>query len=88
MVIGSDGLARTPWAAADPLLRAYYETEWGMPVRDEQGLYERICLEGFQAGLSWLTILSRRPAFRRAFEGFRPDRVAAFDDSDVARSSG
>ena len=88
MVIGADGLARTPWAAADPLLRAYYDTEWGMPVRDEQGLYERICLEGFQAGLSWLTILSRRPAFRRAFEGFRPDRVAAFTAADVERLLG
>jgi hypothetical protein len=67
------------------MLGAYYDTEWGMPVRDERGLYERICLEGFQAGLSWATILSKRPALRRAFDGFYPDRVAAFDDSDVER---
>jgi DNA-3-methyladenine glycosylase I len=69
----------------DPLLRAYYDEEWGMPIRDERGLYERICLEGFQAGLSWLTVLSKRPAFRRAFEGFDPDRVAAFDRPDIER---
>lgn len=85
LVVGEDGLARPRWAASDPLLRAYYDTEWGMPVRDEQGLYERICLEGFQAGLSWATILRKRPAFRRAFSGFDPDRVAAFVQADVER---
>lgn len=84
-VLGDDGLARPPWAATDPLLRHYYDTEWGLPVRDEQGLYERICLEGFQAGLSWATILRKRPAFRAAFSNFRPDAVAAFTGADVER---
>jgi DNA-3-methyladenine glycosylase I len=84
-VMGEDGLARPPWASVDPLLREYYDTEWGLPVRDEQGLYERISLEGFQAGLSWATILRKRPAFRSAFHGFQPDAVAAFTDADVER---
>jgi len=84
-VIGADGLARPPWAAQSELLREYYDTEWGMPVRDEQGIYERICLEGFQAGLSWATILRKRPAFRAAFANFVPDVVAAFTKDDVAR---
>ncbi|MDE1179081.1 DNA-3-methyladenine glycosylase I [Paraburkholderia sp.] len=68
-----------------PLLQAYYDTEWGMPVRDERGLYERIALEAFQAGLSWATVLAKRPAFRDAFRQFDPDTVAAFDDTDIAR---
>ena len=84
-VIGDDGLARPPWAAVDPVLRAYYDTEWGLPVRDEQGLYERISLEAFQAGLSWATILRKRPAFRAAFSDFHPETVSAFTDSDVER---
>ena len=67
LVLGEDGLARPVWAATDPLLREYYDTEWGVPVRGERGLYERICLEGFQSGLSWVTILRKRPAFRAAF---------------------
>lgn len=85
LVVGPDGLARPAWAATDPLLRAYYDTEWGLPVRDEQGVYERICLEGFQAGLSWVTVLRKRPALREVFRGFDPDEVARFDDDDVAR---
>jgi DNA-3-methyladenine glycosylase I len=85
VVVGEDGLARPAWAAVDPLLRGYYDTEWGMPVRDERGLFERICLEGFQAGLSWATILRKRPAFRAAFASFDPDAVAAFGDHDVVR---
>ncbi|MEV7238949.1 DNA-3-methyladenine glycosylase I [Streptomyces sp. NPDC051020] len=85
VVIGEDGLARPVWASVDPLLRAYYDTEWGMPVTDEQGVFERVSLEGFQAGLSWATILRKRPAFRDAFHGFDPDRIAAYDDSDVER---
>jgi DNA-3-methyladenine glycosylase I len=84
-VIGDDGLSRPPWASVDPLLREYYDTEWGLPVRDEQGLYERISLEGFQAGLSWATILRKRPAFRAAFHDFNPDIVAAFTEHDVER---
>ncbi|WFR85642.1 DNA-3-methyladenine glycosylase I [Arthrobacter sp. Y-9] len=67
------------------MMREYYDTEWGMPVRDEQGLFERISLEGFQAGLSWATILRKRPAFRAAFADFAPDAVAAFTDDDVER---
>ncbi|MGV9316578.1 DNA-3-methyladenine glycosylase I [Streptomyces sp. NPDC003691] len=85
VVVGEDGLARPAWAAADPMLRRYYDTEWGMPVRDERGLYERISLEAFQAGLSWATILRKRPAFRTAFDGFDPDRVAGYGDADVER---
>ena len=85
VVVGEDGLARPRWAATDPLLREYYDTEWGMPVRDERGLFERLSLEAFQSGLSWATILRKRPAFREAFHGFDPDVVAAFDDRDAAR---
>ncbi|MBP1241087.1 DNA-3-methyladenine glycosylase I [Frigoribacterium sp. PvP120] len=85
VVIGDDGLARPAWAAVDPLLREYYDTEWGMPVRDERGLFERLSLEAFQSGLSWATILRKRPAFRAAFRDFDPDVVAAFDDDDRAR---
>ncbi len=87
-VTGDDGLTRPQWAATDELLRDYYDTEWGMPVRDEGGLYERICLEGFQSGLSWVTILRKRPAFRAAFAGFDPELVAAFDERDVERLLG
>jgi DNA-3-methyladenine glycosylase I len=84
-VVGVDGLSRPAWAATDPLLRAYYDTEWGMPVRDERGLFERISLEAFQSGLSWATILRKRPAFRAAFAGFDPDVVAAFGTVDIER---
>ncbi len=85
IIIGDDGLARPAWASTDPLLREYYDTEWGLPVRDEHGLYERISLEAFQAGLSWVTILRKRPAFRAAFADFNPDTVAAFTEDDVER---
>lgn len=85
LVIGDDGQARPTWASADPLLRDYYDTEWGMPVRDERGLFERLSLEAFQSGLSWATILRKRPAFRGAFAGFDPEAVAAFGDTDVER---
>ncbi len=84
-VLGEDGLARPAWAATDPLLREYYDTEWGMPVRDERGMFERISLEAFQSGLSWATILRKRPAFRAAFDGFDPDLVAAYGERDVER---
>ena len=73
------------WETSDPLYVAYHDEEWGRPVRDERGLYERLCLEGFQSGLSWLTILRKRKAFRAAFEGFDPDTVAAFGERDVER---
>jgi DNA-3-methyladenine glycosylase I len=85
LVTGDDGLARPVWASVDPLMREYYDTEWGMPVRDERGLYERISLEAFQAGLSWATILRKRAAFRSAFANFDPDVVARFTDADVER---
>lgn len=85
LIIGEDGLARPVWAAADPLLREYYDTEWGMPVRTEQGVFERLSLEAFQSGLSWRTILAKRESFREAFAGFEPEAVAAFGDEDVAR---
>lgn len=79
-----DTRVRAAWARTDPLLLEYYDTEWGMPVRDETGVFERLTLEAFQAGLSWLTILRRREAFRRAFQGFEVDRVAAFDAARVS----
>lgn len=76
------------WPTTDQAYAAYHDEEWGRPVVDERGLYERLCLEGFQSGLSWLTILRKREHFRRAFEGFDPDRVARFDDGDVGRLLG
>lgn len=79
-----DGLVRPTWASRDPLLREYYDYEWGMPVHDEAGVFERLVLEGFQSGLAWRTVLAKRPAFRDAFDGFRPERVAAFGDEQVA----
>jgi len=85
LVTGADGLRRPRWAATDPLLMAYYDTEWGMPVRDERGMFERLTLEAFQSGLSWATILRKRPAFRAAFDGFDPERVARYGPADEAR---
>ncbi|MDI2099572.1 DNA-3-methyladenine glycosylase I [Ruicaihuangia caeni] len=85
VVIGDDGLARPAWAATDPLLREYYDTEWGVPVRDERGVFERLSLEAFQSGLSWVTILRKRPAFRAAFDGFDPEVVAQYTDAQVER---
>lgn len=85
LVVGDDGLARPAWASVDPLLREYYDTEWGMPVRDERGVFERLTLEAFQSGLSWVTILRKRPAFRTAFDGFDPEVVASYGDADVDR---
>jgi DNA-3-methyladenine glycosylase I len=72
----------------DPLYEAYHDEEWGFPVTDERGLFERLCLEGFQSGLAWITILRKRPAFREAFAGFEPDAVARFDGADVERLMG
>lgn len=69
----------------DPLYEAYHDTEWGIPVRGDQELFERLCLEAFQSGLAWITILRKRPAFRTAFADFDPVAVAAFDDDDVTR---
>ncbi len=78
-------MERPAWALSSPLLQEYYDTEWGVPIRDARGVYERITLEGFQSGLSWATILRKRPAFRAAFAGFEPETVAAFGEADVAR---
>lgn len=88
VIVGEDRLARPVWAGSDPLLQEYYDTEWGLPVRDERGLFERLSLEAFQSGLSWATILRKRENFRTAFAGFDPEAVAAFDDEDVARLLG
>lgn len=82
-VTGPDGLARPAWASTDPLLRAYYDTEWGIPARTEAALFERISLEAFQSGLSWATILRKREAFRAAFAGFDPEAVAAFGERET-----
>jgi DNA-3-methyladenine glycosylase I len=76
---------RCPWADSAPEYLAYHDEEWGWPVRTDAGLFERICLEGFQSGLSWLTILRRRENFRTAFAGFDPEAVAAFDERDRSR---
>ena len=84
-VVGEDGVARCPWAARPGTMRAYHDTEWGVPVKDERGLFERLSLEGFQAGLSWSTILNKRDRFREVFHGFDVDRVAAMTDADVER---
>ena len=74
-----------PWVGDDPLYRAYHDEEWGVPEYADRALYEKLVLDGFQAGLSWITILRKRENFRRAFEGFRPERVARFGAKDIAR---
>ncbi|TQK70953.1 DNA-3-methyladenine glycosylase I [Nocardioides sp. SLBN-35] len=84
-VPGPDGLPRCPWAVSAPEFPAYHDTEWGFPVVDDQRLFEKVSLEGFQSGLSWRTILVKRPAFRAAFAGFAFDVVAGYDEADVAR---
>jgi DNA-3-methyladenine glycosylase I len=84
-VRGEDGRLRCPWAGTTAEYQAYHDDEWGRPVVDDVRLYEKLCLEGFQSGLSWLTILRKRDGFRRAFAGFEPEKVAGFDDGDVAR---
>ncbi|MFT8717824.1 DNA-3-methyladenine glycosylase I [Acetobacter sp.] len=82
---GQDGLHRCAWCLATPAYEAYHDTEWGFPISSDQHLFEKLCLEGFQAGLSWRTILQKREAFREAFAGFDPERVARFDEVDVQR---
>jgi DNA-3-methyladenine glycosylase I len=83
--LGGDGVARCSWSAGDPDYRAYHDEEWGRPVRGDDAVFELLVLEGFQAGLSWLTILRKRSAFRKAFAGFDIGRVAAFGERDVER---
>jgi DNA-3-methyladenine glycosylase I len=79
------GKQRCKWAESDPLLREYHDKEWGRPVRDGRAMWEMLMLEGFQAGLSWLTILRKREAFRKAFRDFDPAKVARFTEKDIAR---
>jgi DNA-3-methyladenine glycosylase I len=85
LVVGEDGQARCPWGASTPDYRAYHDHEWGRPVRGDDALYERMTLEAFQSGLSWLTILRKRPAFRGAFDQFRIETVASYGEAEVAR---
>ncbi|HEY6399108.1 MAG TPA: DNA-3-methyladenine glycosylase I [Solirubrobacteraceae bacterium] len=85
VITGEDGVARCWWATSAPEYRLYHDTEWGFPVSDDVRLFEKVSLEGFQAGLSWLTILRKREAFRSAFEGFEFERIARFGEGDVAR---
>ena len=83
--MGDDGVARCWWGAEPEIYRAYHDAEWGLPTTDDTRLFEKICLEGFQAGLSWLTVLRKRDNFRKAFFDFDPKRVSEFDDGDVKR---
>jgi DNA-3-methyladenine glycosylase I len=85
LVVGEDGWGRCGWGCSTPEYQAYHDDEWGRPVVDEVRIFETLCLEGFQSGLSWLTILRRREGFRRAFAGFEPTIVAGFGESDVER---
>ena len=85
VVVGEDGVARCSWGASDPLYRTYHDLEWGRPVADDNRLFEKLCLEGFQSGLSWLTILRKRENFRRAFKSFDIDAVARFNSKTVER---
>src|SRR5277367_5674540 len=78
-------LHRCTWAESDPLLRTYHDEEWGVPQHDSRALWEMLMLEGFQAGLAWITILRKREAFRRAFKNFNPKSVARFGEADIAR---
>jgi DNA-3-methyladenine glycosylase I len=84
-VLHPDGLARCPWPKQDPLYVAYHDEEWGVPEYDDRGLYEKLILDGFQAGLSWITILRKRENFRRAFDGFEPRKIARYTPRRVER---
>jgi DNA-3-methyladenine glycosylase I len=88
LVVGEDGRPRCRWGASTPDYTRYHDEEWGKPVRDADGLFERLCLEAFQSGLSWLTILRKREAFRAAFAGFEIAAVARFGERDVERLLG
>jgi len=85
VILGVDGKKRCAWCVGDELYEQYHDLEWGRPMKDERAIYEKLCLEGFQAGLSWLTILKKREAFRAAFRGFEPKVVAKFTARDVQR---
>jgi len=88
LVIGEDGLARCGWGVATPEYVAYHDLEWGRPVRDDRRLFEKLSLEAFQSGLSWLTILRKRETFRAAFDGFDPEKVATYGEADIERLLG
>ncbi len=88
ILVGDDAVTRCFWAGLDPLNVEYHDSEWGRPVVDDTRLFEKICLEGFQSGLSWLTILRKRENFRNAFHGFSPERIARYDDADITRLLG
>src|SRR5712692_996993 len=88
VAVGPDGLPRCPWALSAADYLSYHDQEWGRPVRDDTGMFERLCLEAFQSGLSWLTILRKRDNFRAAFRGFDLEAVATFGPDDVARLRG
>jgi DNA-3-methyladenine glycosylase I len=88
LVVGEDGRARCRWGASTPEYERYHDAEWGKPVRDADALYEKLCLEAFQSGLSWLTILRKRDNFRAAFAGFEIAAVASFGPGDVERLMG
>ena len=83
-VVHADGLCRCPWPGADPLYLAYHDEEWGAPEWDDRALFEKLILDGFQAGLSWITILRKREAFRGAFDGFDPEKIARYGDKKFA----
>jgi DNA-3-methyladenine glycosylase I len=85
LLVGDDGRARCGWIGTDDEYRRYHDEEWGTALHGDRAVFEKISLEGFQAGLSWITILRRRPGFRDAFDGFDFDRIADYDDSDVER---
>lgn len=85
LIIGDDGVPRCAWGDSPEIYRTYHDKEWGQPAGDDGVLFEKLCLEGFQAGLSWLTILKRRDGFRKAFCGFDIDRIADMDEADVER---
>jgi DNA-3-methyladenine glycosylase I len=84
-VLHPDGLARCPWPQQDPLYVAYHDEEWGVPEYDDRALFEKLLLDGFQAGLSWITILRKRENFRRAFDGFKPEKIARYTPAKIER---
>ena len=80
----ADGLSRCPWCGTEPIYVAYHDREWGVPEMDDRALYEKLVLDGFQAGLSWIAILRKRENFRRAFDGFKPEKIARYDQNKIA----
>ncbi len=88
LIVGPDGRHRCGWCGDDAAYQRYHDEEWGVPVRDDRALFEKLCLEGFQAGLSWITILRKRENFRRAFHDFAPDRISTMGPADVAALMG